>query len=73
MNELVIKGWIARDENNRLYLYSNEPFKAIDMWVGNEITELDEYKFPTITFKDETPTQVELKININFPLQGNKN
>lgn len=70
MNEITINGWIARDENNLLYLYSNEPFKAIDMWVGNEITELSEYKFPNVKFEDETPTQVKLKININLPSTG---
>lgn len=69
-NEVIVKGWIARDKNNRLYLYSREPLKDLDYWVGSVIIELSEYKFPNIKFEDESPTEVELKININLPSTG---
>ena len=66
MNEIIVNGYIARDKDNKLYLYSNKPFKAMNIWVGNEIAELDENNFKNIKCDDKLPTKVELKININL-------
>lgn len=69
MNE-IINGYIARDKNDRLYLYSNKPLKGSSRWCGNIIKELDKSTFENITFNDKNPTRVELKINIKLPSTG---
>lgn len=61
--------WIARDKNNKLYLYRDKPFKNdtifscqcnnIRHW--DEYFELDESLFTEITFEN-SPKEVELKL-----------
>ena len=70
MNEIIINGWIARDKDNKLYLFSGSPYKTIDVWIGTVITELDENSFKNIKYSDKSSTKVELKININLPSTG---
>ncbi len=67
MDKVTINGWVARDENGSLYLYSDEPWKGplgwkvdIDVW----IEPLDSTKFPNVKWEDEEPTQVTLTIQI---------
>lgn len=58
--------YIARDKNNRLFLYTvNKPFKGRDgEWymVGfNTVFELDSRLFPEVKWEDEEPTELILK------------
>lgn len=65
-----MKFYIARDRDNRLYLYRDKPFKSYLMFIcqcnntkhWSELFELDESLFPEVTWEN-SPQEVELKIN----------
>lgn len=66
-----MKFWIARDRDNKLYLYRDKPFKndgdvifhcqCNNIRHFDEYFELDESLFTEITFKN-SPKEVELKL-----------
>lgn len=65
-----MKFWIARDKNNKLYLYREKPFKGDAIFScqcynnaksWDEYFELDESLFPEVTFEN-SPKEVELKL-----------
>lgn len=62
--EAVIRGWVARDENGDLFMYSTKPFrdKTTELWFGGltMMTPSNDL-FPDITWDDE-PIKVELII-----------
>lgn len=59
--------WIARDKNNKLYLYTNEkPFKGEDgEWhitgFYNMVFELPNTLFPEVKWEDKEPRELVLK------------
>jgi len=61
-----IHGWVARDEDGRLCMYGDKPFR--DIFYGNktwfverDLWELPKELFPEITWESE-PVEVELLI-----------
>lgn len=59
-----MKLYIAKDEDGRIFLYSNKPQKAYEYWdalgYSFPITELPEGANPQ--WEDDEPIEVELKI-----------
>ena len=60
MNEL--EGWLARDEDERLFLFLIEPQKAIGQWIGSRYIRLGSAFFPEVKWSDEKPTKVKITI-----------
>lgn len=68
------KIWLARDKDERLFLYTNEePSKdnIIGIWVccglknqplSKGFAELDKHLFPEVQWSDAEPTKVKLEI-----------
>ena len=62
-----MKLWIARDLNNSLSLFSDEPkLKFINIhgkriWIGDFVAAVKNDLFPEVTFVN-SPQQVELKL-----------
>lgn len=67
--DTVIQGWVARDEDGRIYLYENKPerengtpYCKPNEWVsGNVMTKLNVASFPDLTW-DSEPETVEIII-----------
>ena len=57
--------WIARDQDEDLNLYIEEPIlpnlPGRQCWTGTHFAMLDNYLFPEITFEN-SPQEVELKL-----------
>lgn len=54
--------WIARDEDNDLYLYEREPIREIDYFYSSYVSiKIDNNLFSEVTFEN-SPKQVELKL-----------
>lgn len=73
-----MKLWIARDDNNDLWVYVNKPVRFKNYFDTENETDykmlIDEKSFPEITFEN-SPQQVELKLcNTDFDriLEENK-
>ena len=72
--EFAEYGWLARDMDDTLYYYSNEPNKLNKVWDedfnGVEIDKFDYELFRFITWEDEKPWSVEnlrkLKVKEQF-------
>lgn len=73
--ELVETGYIARDKDNKIYWYKNEPKKGLQGWVDlkktlSSFNLIDNYsielKFDFIKWEDEFPQNVEdlLKLEV---------
>lgn len=73
--ELVETGYIARDKNNKIYWYKDEPKKGLQGWVDlkktlSSFNLIDNYsielKFDFIKWEDEFPQKVEdlLKLEV---------
>ena len=66
-----MKFYIARDRDNRLYLYREKPFKGDSIFIcqcyntkpkhWSELFELDESLFPEVTWEN-TPQEIELNL-----------
>lgn len=57
--------YLARDCNNKLFIYGVEPIKEIDRWIGhacNSLTVFDKF-FQFIKWEDSTPTLIEEVLN----------
>lgn len=66
-NILVIKGWIARDKNHKIYFYGDEPSKNDSQWVGKiakVFVRFDDDCFPQVNWEDDKPTACEIVIKI---------
>ena len=57
-----LEGWVARDENGRLYLYLIEPQKVIGQWIGSRYIRLGSIFFPEVQWSDDEPTKVKITI-----------
>ena len=63
-NTLVIKGWIARDLNHKIYFYDNKPVRVKNEWLAdaNIIGRLDPNYFPQVNWGDNEPVACEIMI-----------
>ena len=64
---IEIEAWLARDESERLYLYSKKPQKRYSVWLACAYSpgfcmRLDDALFPEIQWSDEEPTRVKITI-----------
>lgn len=62
--ETKLTGWVARDEDERIWVYETCPKRYSDwqQWVGNDGSmRLDQESFPNIKWEDE-PMKVEITI-----------
>lgn len=62
--------WIARDLDNKLYLFNNKPLKATIRENGYHVPQgerkgypISKELFPEVTFEN-SPLEIEMKINI---------
>lgn len=61
-NDTVIRGWVARDEDGNLFMYSTKPERIGTMWMGEFANfDLRNNLFPDLTWDDE-PIEVEIII-----------
>lgn len=59
--------WLARDQDGRLYLYKDKPYKE-GQWYANDLSStsyihLEDELFPEVKWTDEEPTKVKLVID----------
>lgn len=62
--DTVISGWVAKDEDGHLFMYSTKPERdeALQVWIGRYADfDLRDYLFPDLTW-DSEPEEVELII-----------
>lgn len=62
--DTVIQGWVARDEDGHLFMYSTKPERdeALQEWMGRYANfDLRDYLFPDLTWDDD-PQEVEIII-----------
>lgn len=59
-----IKGWVARDKDNDVYVYLTQPSRFKEQWVcgGDVWVKIPHTDFPELKWEDE-PIEVELTIN----------
>lgn len=59
-----IRAWVARDEDNCLYLYSSKPTKSTYKWldVTYKFMALPNDSFPNVKWEDSEPTRVYIRI-----------
>lgn len=60
-----VKVWIARDKDNRLFVFSERPNKEKDIWTlhGNyTLMELSFRKFPSVKWEDDEPTEAYITL-----------
>lgn len=62
-----IELWAARDESERLYLYSKKPQKRYSVWLACAYSpgfcmRLDDASLPEVQWSDEEPTKVSITI-----------
>lgn len=57
--------WIARDKNNRIWLYEEKPFKDDDEWSAMESSYFDVFNhlFKFIKWEDEEPHNIQELLN----------
>ena len=56
--------YVARDENNYLYLYTNKPKKSSDgYWYSEkgDVMDISDLAFPEVKWSDEEPRELILK------------
>ena len=54
--------WIARDENDSLWLFEEKPYKDKSVWSSNStMYSINEKLFPEIKWEDEEPRELVLK------------
>ena len=56
--------WLARDKNNRIYLFETKPEKGDEYWSydDGDYMELDVSSFQEVQWSDEEPTKVKIVI-----------
>ena len=62
-----LEGWVARDEDEELYLYKDKPLRGSEQWRENPVLitgliELRKEWFPEVKWSDEEPTKVKITI-----------
>lgn len=59
-----IEAWVARDKNERLYLYRNKPYKDTEYWTPDDLgyMRLPNKMFSEIKWSNIEPTKVKLII-----------
>ena len=60
-----VKVWIARDEDESLYAYSNPPAKFEEHWELGGFSSnllLDESRFPSVKWEDDKPTEAYITL-----------
>lgn len=63
-----VRMWVARDKNNKLYVYQNKPIKSVDEWklsYGNgkiHMLSISNELFPSVKWEDKEPTRVVLRL-----------
>lgn len=62
-SDAVISGWVARDEDGNLFMYSTNPERIETMWMGEAANfDLRNYLFPDLTWEsDPLPVEIILK------------
>ena len=63
-----LKAWVARDENEKLFLYLAKPRKNQSKWLPNirfEFIELSRESFHEVKWEDEEPTEVSITIKLD--------
>ena len=61
--------WLARDQDGRLYLYKDKPYKEGQIqWYANELSStcyihLEDEWFPEVKWEDEEPTKVKFVLD----------
>lgn len=66
-NIIVVKGWIARDANHKIYFYNDKPSKVDSQWlgkIGEIFVKIDNNSFPQVVWEDNEPTPCEVMIKI---------
>lgn len=64
-NIIVVKGWVARDDDNNIYFYDKEPIKREYDWCADgNIFGLYSNSFPQVVWEDDKPTPCEVVIKI---------
>ena len=66
---IELEGWVARDEDGELYLYTEKPRKDGDLWNVDIINssclmELRSALFPEVQWSDDEPTRVSITIKM---------
>lgn len=72
MNEVKIKAWVARDDDDSLFLYYSKPSRLFNdgtWYLENFLTSfatsrLPNNLFPQVKWTDPEPTEVQLTIKI---------
>lgn len=67
--DTVIQGWVARDEDEGLFLYKDkptredgQPYGELSVWVASLIIRLDKNSFPDLTWEsDPEPVEIIIK------------
>lgn len=61
--DTVIQGWVARDEDGNLFMYSTNPERIETMWMGEAANfDLRNYLFPDLTWEsDPLPVEIIIK------------
>ena len=62
--ENKLKVWLARDENGKLFVFSDIPKRIINYWgtASFDNLELDCTKFPSIKWEDDEPTEAYITL-----------
>lgn len=60
--EITIDGWVARDKDGDIYVYSDKPDKERIEWLSSNFINIERHSFPKIKWEDEEPTKVKLII-----------
>lgn len=54
--------WLARDENDSLWLFEEKPYKDKSLWGSNStMYSINEKLFPEVKWEDEGPRELVLK------------
>ena len=62
--ENKVKVWLARDENGKLFVFSDIPKRIINYWgtASFDNLELDCTKFPSVKWEDDKPTEAYITL-----------
>ena len=67
--EVTIKCWIARDQDNCLRFFSEKPYKGLGYWkmpVPTICYHIHSYNFPSVQWSDPEPTPATITIKIKI-------
>ena len=62
--ENKVRVWLARDENGKLFVFSDIPKRIINYWgtASFDNLELDCTKFPSVKWEDDEPTEAYITL-----------